>query len=533
MLAPWLSLLAGALLFALVIAGLAWPLLARRGLEPAEKLVATVALSLVGVYLFGWVVFLAHLPAAAHVLLPLIALGGIAARRREFRLTWRAPAARELGLGQLLVSAWCLGLLALVATYSGGGWTGDWFEHWERARFYLDRGSADTVFLGHAAVTARPPLANVVNAAFLALTRADFAHYQLFSTLFASLAFAPAALLARRLGSGRAVPLAAVLFLVNPLFSQNATFAWTKLPTAFFVLCSLWFFLRAGEEAPLKPALLFSACLAAGILAHYSAGPCGIVLLVAWFVRLLRRRSAVSWWLATAAALAMGAALLSTWFGWALATYGARGTFLANTAVLAADSTAGGQFGRIALNLRDTLVPHFLRSLDTSLIAQSSPWGHLRDWWFQACQLNFPLAFGSVAWLGLGAAALRAWPAGRSAPRAAWLGAIAAVVVLGVAVHGARDTWGLAHICLQPVILLGLVFLAARWTSLPRGWRVALMAGAAFDLLAGIALHFAVQNLVFERWAGPAAFARWQADNSAGAVMNMSAKLQHQLRFLG
>jgi hypothetical protein len=255
------------------------------------------------------------------------------------------------------------------------------------------------------------------------------------------------------------------------------------------------------------------------------------VLVVAWLLRLLRRRGEISWWPATAAAFAVGVALLATWFGWALATYGAHGTFLANTTVLAADSTAGGQLGRIALNLRDTLVPHFLRPLDTSLIAQASPWGHLRDWWFQACQLNFPLALGSVAWLGLGAAALRAWPARRPARRAAWLGAIVAVVVLGVAVHGARDAWGLTHICLQPVVLLGLAFLAARWAVLPRGWRIALTAGAAFDLVAGIALHFAVQNLAFERWSGPAAFARWPAENSAGAVMNMAAKLQHQVQF--
>ena len=97
--------------------------------------------------------------------------------------------------------------LWLVASYSGGGWTSDWFEHWERTQFFLDRWPLDTKFLGFGALPARPPLANLVTGALLAVTRQDFAHYQFFTTLLNSLAFLPAALLARRfdqrLGGGR------------------------------------------------------------------------------------------------------------------------------------------------------------------------------------------------------------------------------------------------------------------------------------------------------------------------------------------
>lgn len=74
-----------------------------------------------------------------------------------------------------------------MQNYSGGGWTSDWFKHWERAVFYLNRGPADHLFLGIYPLTARPSLANVLMAGWLQLTQINFAHYQLFSALCACL----------------------------------------------------------------------------------------------------------------------------------------------------------------------------------------------------------------------------------------------------------------------------------------------------------------------------------------------------------
>ena len=521
------------LLFGVMAAGLAWPLVARRALDPAEKIVATVALSLLAVFLFAWLGFIARLPVVLHWALPLLALGGLAARRAETAATWRDPAARALLLGQLIVTAWCLGWLALVVTYSGGGWAADWYEHWERTRHFLERGPPDAVFIDHAGVTARPPLANVVIAALLSLTRADFAHYQLVSTLLATTAFAPAALLARRFGGPAAIPVAAVLFMLNPLFVQNATFAWTKLPAAFFVLTALWFFLRtARADRPLEPALLFGASLAAAILTHYSAGPYAIVFATAWLAGSWFRCFDPAWWRATAAAGALGALLLATWFGWAFAVFGTGTTLFANTSIQAAAASAGGQLLRVAVNLRDTLVPHFLRPHDAALITQTSPWGWGRDWLFQNYQVNLLLALGSTAWLVLAAVLWRAWSGPGHTVRLRWAAAVTAAVILGVAVHGARDTWGLAHICLQPVILLGLATLAGHARHLSPPWRRALVAGAAADLALGLILHFGVQNLAFDRWFTPgrsldAIFATYNQI----AFMNIAAKVQHQLVF--
>jgi 4-amino-4-deoxy-L-arabinose transferase-like glycosyltransferase len=530
----FLPFLASLLLFALLGVGLAWPLVARLALPAPEKLLAAVVLSLVLLYGAAWAVFVGRLPLAALWILPPLAVAGLGWRRRELRELAADDTCRALLLGQALVSLWCIGWLATIATYSGGGWAGDWFEHWERARFFLERWPLEAKFIAQYALTARPPLANVVTGAWLCLTRIDFPHYQLFSTLFASLAFLPAALLARRWGGVRAVALLAVLVMVNPLFVQNATFAWTKLPAAFFVLAGLHFFLRAHETSP--PPLAAAWCgtsLAAGALAHYSAGPYIVMLASGWLAFGWRRRTDPAWWRSSGGAALSATLLLATWFGWSLAVYGVDGTFLTNSTVTSSDARSGNQWAKIALNLRDTIVPHFLRSLDTSLIAQTSPWGGWRDWFFQSYQLNLPLALGSLAWL---AVAREAWRTAKSARRsiaAAWIVFVGGVVVLGTASHGQRDHWGLTHICLQALVILGLAFLAARWRGLGRGWRLALIAGATVDFAGGIALQFGVQSFAFERWLAPGRSADDMfATLSLPARMNLAGRIKNQVEFL-
>jgi hypothetical protein len=529
-----LDLLRCLLIFGVVTFGLAWPVAGRLALAPAEKIVAAVALSLLGVFLFGWAVYVFALPAGVWWALPVLGALGLAVRPAALVATWRDSDARALLIAQLLVTGWCVGWMAIIESYSGGGWAGDWFEHWERARFFLERWPLDRKFLVTYPLTARPPLVNVTTGAFLWLTRVDYAHYQLVTALLSSLAFLPAALLARRWARrGAAIGICAVLFMVNPLFVQNATFAWTKLPAAFFTLVALYFFLRAREPgAPPAFAALWAASLAAGLLAHFSAGPYAVPLALAWLVFGWPRRHDRTWRRATALGALAGALVLATWFGWAFAKFGAHDTLLSNSSATSRDVREGNQLVKIALNLRDTLVPHFLRPVDPAFIDQRSSWGWWRDWFFQCYQINLPLALGSVAWLAL----LRElWRAGRTAAAGArtfWIWFAATVVVLGVATHGARDHWGLAHICLQGLVLLGLAFLAARWSEIGRPWRLALVAGATVDFALGIALQFAVQSYALDRW-----LARGRSPDDVlrsynePAFMNLAGKIHNQLAF--
>ena len=534
-----LELLACLLLFFTLTFGLAWPLAARLNLDPAEKLAASVVLSLLATYLVAFAIYLLGLPVAAFWLLPVLAALGLLTGRTALAAVFRDPGARALLAGQLLVTFWCTAWLGLIASYSGGGWTSDWFEHCERARFFLGHWPLDTKFLGVYALPARPPLANLVTGALLALTPGNFAHYQLFTTLLSSLAFLPAALLARRFSPARgaagsnAIAGLAVLLMLNPSFVENATFAWTKLTAVCFILSGLYFFLRARDpDAPRSAGPLCATALAAALLAHYSAGPYVLLLALAWPLLHRARWADAAFWRQTAVLGLIGGLVLATWFGWSLAVYGAHTTLLSNSSVDVKDVHTGNQFIKIALNLRDTLVPHFLRPLDGALIAQTSRWGYWHDWFFQLYQLNLFLVFGSVGWLVLGRELVRAWPG--ATPRSRWFWALfsGGVIILGVAVHGARDTWGLAHICLQALVLLGLAFLASRWAGLGRAWQRVLLAGVAVDFVLGIALHFAVQNYAPDRWftpdRAPEAILRSYSETS---LMNAAGKLVNHLVF--
>jgi hypothetical protein len=514
-----------------ILLGLGMPMAARLALPPRETLLAAILCALLAVFFGAWAVFVLALPSGVLLALPVLAALGLLFRGNSFA-AFRDPEVRAICASQLLVSAWVVGWLSLIKSYSGGGWAADWFEHWDRARFFGERWPRDFQFLGHP-LPARPPLANVVVAFFLQFTRADFPTYQVVSTLLSSLVFLPAEALASRWGSAkRTTWILGLLLMLNPLFVQNATFPWTKLPAAFFVLTAVYFFLRFRDENPaIRDAVLCSAALGAGLITHYSAGPYAVVIAMGWFFlggSAFRNRS---WRRATAWAAAVGVLVCASWFAWSLSNYGTDVTLLSNSSVTAARVETATPAVKALANLRDTIVPHFLRDVDQTLIQQKSPWGRVRDWFFQLYQLNLFFAFGSLGWLGI-LVALRARGTPRSRASLCWLGSIILVVVLGVVVHGARDVWGLTHICLQPLVLAGLAFLAARWADLGRMWQRIVLVGGAFDLGWGIFLHFSLQNQSPLFWrSDPIAVAL--SEYSGPAAMNLAAKLQHGLTFLG
>jgi len=515
--------------------GLGWPIARRFPLEPVEKVGATVVLSLLLIFLVGWTVYIWELPLFLFWSLPAAASIALICEWRAIIATIRDPDTRTLINSQLLISAWSVGLLALIVSYSGGAWVADWWGHLQRTWFFLDRGPHDIVFNGFDPLTSRPPLANVIDGVLVQITHRDFVHYQFFSTLLASLVFFPAGLLARRFGDKRAVPILALLFMINPMFAQNATFAWTKLPAAFFTLTSLYFFLRAQDQpANCVHAVLFATALAAGLLTHYSTGPYAVIFGVSWICLGWPHRHERRWLRNTGLAALAGTMVLATWFGWSFSIEGIRGTLLTNTSITekAADSMA--QLQVVTLNIRDTLSPHFLRDLNTQLVEQQSSLGRVRDWFFQIYQINFFFAFGSLAWLAIAIRLIKQRHCAPTTRAYFWMAFIIGNTLLGIAVHGSRDPWGLAHICLQPLVMLGLAFLASQWSLLPSYGRSILIAGGTLDFIAGIGLQFTVQSFAFERWLSPArSIFEIISDYSRPTAMNFYAKMHNHWAFLG
>lgn len=528
---------------------------------PLAAFVVGVAHALGLAFVVGFVGFAvgasnAHAAAA-------VAAAGVAVlvtRRRAAATLLSRGDVRQLIGAWFIFAGWALGLLALVVTYSGGGWAADWIEHWQRTVFFVQRQPLGTRFLDVYSLTARPPLANLVVALLLECGRVTFAQFQVFLTLLGSLIVLPCFVLAARWQrSQRAGWWVLVLLMLSPLVAENLTFSWTKLPTAFFVLVAVLLGLeavarpdagrasisrraeetpayreatvgcaedgeaflaasqarrgaatpadressRSGEIAksprPRSLTVVAAICLGLAMLTHYSAGPWVIALAIGFVVAQRPRWTGTRLCGELAAVAAVFLLVLGVWVGWAVARFGWHGTFEANSTTAAWHTqTAVQRVTTPLLNLWDTLVPFPLRGEPTDgLITQPSRLGRLRDVAFNLYQVNLAFAFGMAGlWVLLQGLRLRsrARPAGDGAERRFLLAAVPAVVVIGVFVHTIRDHWGLTHICLQPLVLLGLTAAAVVLPSLPAGAKAVWAALAVVDFTLGIALQFGLES---------------------------------------
>lgn len=492
---------ASAILFFVVLGGLGLPLVAGLPLRAAEKLCLAPGAALIVIYLFAFGLFVLGAPIVGFLLLPVAALVAAAWRRRAIRRLFGDADVRSLLRAYGIWTGWTLGFLALVRCYFGvgAGATGDWVEHYQRTLFFLDHWPLDYRFIWLYPLPARPPLANLVTGAFLALGHENFASFQVISLLEATLVFLPGWLLGQRFRSGRESSRTFLLLcMLNPLLLHNTTYPWTKLITAYFVLAGLHLFLEGRERAR---GGYFIACflfLSAGLLAHYSAGPYGLVLGVAYLAihhRQWFRRAFVT----TTGGLALvSVLLLATWFGWSWRHYGLRATVASNTSVTATDVASWrGLAGQKLGNLVSSLVPLPLRAPGHAPTELFSAAATFDQYGYLVYQLTLPFAFGITGgvfllWL-LGGTLGR--PSSReTVHRRFWIGFLPAVILVGIAVNGGYDPYGVAHICLQPLVVLGIAFLGAHVPRLPGRLRRIFWTGATLDFAIGAALHFAVEH---------------------------------------
>ncbi|HVT44096.1 MAG TPA: hypothetical protein VMT00_06875 [Thermoanaerobaculia bacterium] len=470
--------------------------------SPLEKLTGSVALSLILLYCATFAIYLLRAPRFAYWLVTAACLVLAAVTLSDLRWLLASRQVLRALAGFGVLAAWSFAMLLLIRHYSGGGWTFDWLEHFHRTIFFLDRLPVETM-IGPYQIPARPPMMNLLATFFLAQTSDRFELFSVTFLVLNLLAFLPCVLMLRlmaRRGGGNLVVLVA-LFAFNPMFIQNATYTWTKLLTVFFVHVGLWFYLAGWRKSdPLRTISAFLS-LTAGMLVHYSAGPYLVFLGLHYAGRVLfdpRGR-----WREFLTGTIAAAALLATWIGWSIATYGAAATFGSNTAVTssAASEAAGhSALPRIEGNIIDTLVPHPIRGgLPLHWWDQESAAGYVRDYAFLVYQSNLIVAMGivgglAVLWLLIRWIVSRRRRTSGRGGRAFWLSFLAFSIIAGIAVVGVRDLFGLSHITLQPVVLLGLTFLAAHFTALSKPLRWGVIAGCVVDVALGVLLHVHLEN---------------------------------------
>jgi hypothetical protein len=472
--------------------------------SPPEKLSAAVGLSLLLVYLAAFAIYVFALPPSAHLLVPALAAASLAATWRDLLRLLRHPTVRRwLGAFGFLL-AWALALLALVRHYSGGLWASDWYEHWERTVFFLDQLPREYIFWGNYSLPARPPMMNVLAAHYLALVERSYDVFQVVFLFHNLLIVLPLMLIATALvpRASRRTLFVAGFLAASPMLLQNVTWTWTKLGAGFYVILGLWLYVRAWHKRDrLRMTLAFGA-LATGMLVHYSAGPYAVFLGLHYLVALVGRERR---WRELAAAALLVTLVLLPWFSWSVAAYGTRATLASNTTVAGIGAVSVEQnLVRTGTNIVNSIVPHPLRAAGRHYVAewfqpQKSTLGYVRDYTFLIYQVNAAGALGSVG--GLVALYLVYRRCRTAPPRARaevwfWIAFIVVCFLAGIAVHGAPDDVGLVHICLQPLMLLGVVFLAASVPDLPRWLGYAALAGCAVDFVLGVLLQFAMEHRV-------------------------------------
>lgn len=475
-----------------IIGGIGIPLVADAPLRADERICLGAVTGCIVVYLVAWIIYWCGLSPEMFIGLPILAAFVSLYRRSQMGAIWRDFEARRLLGLWILVAAWCLGWLALVKSYSGGEWIADWLEHYRRTLFFVDRLPLETRFLNLYSLPARPPLANLVLGACLALTNHSFACFQVGITLFSTLAFLPAALLARKFcdrASSDPTPVVALLLMCSPMFVENATFSWTKLPTAFFVLSGLYFYLRNRDDRSLIHPVYVAFPLAAALLTHYSAAPYILVLFGTWLGSGFSLRRKMPSKRIVLAGVAAGL-LLATWFGWALWRYGLATVSATTTVSDSVGMNLGEQLARRAMNLFNLIVPHPLRPAEYAYLSQESVLGRWRDYFFNLYQTNLLFAIGTGGIVVLGVLMWR-W---RKSFDPFWLWFAGALVLLNAAVVSWPDRWGAAHIGYQPLVMVGLAWIASQYSILEPTLRRWLIVGLTLDGMMGIALQFYLQH---------------------------------------
>jgi hypothetical protein len=279
------------------------------------------------------------------------------------------------------------------------------------------------------------------------------------------------------------------------MFVQNSTYTWTKMQAAALVALGVYFYWQGWKEKDASRLRVSVALLAAGVLVHYSAAP--YALAVALHFAVVGRKSFATRPQEVGIAAGIAVGVIAPWIGWSISAYGVGTTFLENTTANGFRNQSLSQnFGMVFHDIIITIIPGFLRGADVNSWAEAGSWGHIRELAFLTYQANGLLMFGVGGVIALWLVLRRDWSGADPALKIFGLAIVGAGLV-GVALHPWPDNYGLAHIALQTLCLIGLGVVAGSWASLRLELRQLVLGGFLVDLLLGVALHVLYESRTF------------------------------------
>lgn len=500
--------------------------------EAKLSLVASVGLGGIFVYLAAGVIYLTGISWSWGYLVTAASAGLLVVEWQELRRWWRDPQARAMLIGWVLIELWIL--LANLEIRHFAIWIGDWQEHYDRAMFFLQHWNLSRQVYGPYSITARPPMMNLIEAMFLGQVGNGYEYFQVIAGVLNSTLFLAVAGLATEWGGRRAIMLAAGLMALNPWFVQNATYPWTKLYCAFYVVMGVWFYWRSLKEEQGSSRLKISAILmlAAGVLVHYSAA------IIAVFVVLHDPIFHARQWKRILYGWILAGVLLSTWGVWLVLHFGLHGAAAGTTTVYEAERNSTAVLVRnVGLNAAYSVLPRVMvdwPATENILRSNLNSWSKLRDVMFLAYEPGLVLAWGTAGLVAMSWILLRsARKRGTRSPQksravlgpktgqgrsdsppedyilnseqlSATRSGFWAVLVLWTYIGGllvctppSYYLGGVAHVILQPVVWIGMAALAGFARRMPEWVRKLCLGLLAVDLC-WILLHLAMEGRVLQ-----------------------------------
>jgi hypothetical protein len=115
-----------------------------------------------------------------------------------------------------------------------------------------------------------------------------------------------------------------------------------------------------------------------------------------------------------------------------------------------------------------------------------------------------------------------------------WFWLFAVVTFVGIALVGSVELFGIAHICLQPLVLIGLTYAAVGLPDVPLPVRAIALFGLLIDAVLGTLLHIHLLRNAFEiSIEGDNLKISSHTDMGRLALMNGITKYQKQVVFCG
>jgi hypothetical protein len=465
---------------------------------PLEKFCASVGLSFILVWLANWILFLLganNAVGCGAITVCCVILAALSFR--DALRVLRSPRVLQAAAGFTFLLTFTLVALAAIRNYSGAGWAGDWLEQFSRSLFYLHHFPKDTQMFGGYSMPSRPPGLNIIAAYIMAQTGDRFENFQITYTFLNLLLFLPCCLMLPFFGRARrwAIVVLAALFTCSPFIFVNATYTGAKGLAAFYIVLGAAFYLKGWRKQDRLRTVAAFLFLAAGLIAHYSAGPYCVFFAGHYLISVFPKRT--DRWKELASIAAAAGILLAAWFGWTIATYGLQGTVKApiDTSVTYGPQYEGSVAQKYLANLFDSVVPHVFRGAELMHnYDQPNAAGYLRDQAFVIYESNLVFAMGIIggplAWWFL----IRALRNPRTPRRQFWIALVAFSIIVGLLVVGERDYYGIGHLTLMAMFALGLVLLANRFGS-SRIAAMLIVAGCAIDFGLGVYLQARVEHL--------------------------------------